>query len=438
MRKTYQHSSGSQPRRFRRGRQSERIQHKVMVVVYEVFLPQKPCIYRVIQRIINTLRLPYLRQILNRLLHHRVHLCGRSLGAIQITPSVRVHALQHIAIADGLPPLLRQALHSLARRLIGPIPPVTRMRRPGSLAVSISLLKVPRSRGEPGVPPHRLQQGGRPEGTLRLRRLRRIKQAADLGAGPLSLRVELGATEQAQDVRMGIGLLATQLLQNALELSLVVGLVVGRRPVVQAVSVGHAIAIGLGSGLGALVVIVEAAEAVHHPAQAVGAVAVLELAAFALEGAQAVARSLEAGLVAVQVGVVVAEMHADLGEGLGVLVEVGAQGAQLRVQVEIAVAVAVVVVILVVILVVIVVVIVVWVCVCVCVVVLGGGEGGGEVVDVLGDGAVQRVVERLRDVRSGVLAQAGKVRPRRRYLEHAWLHSMDNGTLTWGSAGGLG
>lgn len=99
----------------------------------------------------------------------------------------------------------------------------------------------------------------------------------------------------------------------------------------------------------------------------------LQLGAVTLDQvAQAVARALEARLVAIQAGVVLAEVHADLREGSGVLVEVGAQRAQLRVEV-------------------------------VGVVLLlgggvgvAGGQGRGEVVDVVR--ALEGVAEGLREV----------------------------------------
>lgn len=147
---------------------------------------------------------------------------------------------------------------------------------------------------------------------------------------------------------------------------------------------------GSSAAIRASCIVAEAAQAVHDPAQAIGAVAVLEVAAFAVHGAQSVARPLQARLVAVQVGVVLAEMHADLGEGGRVLVQVGAQVAQGGVEAGVVVLVVSVVL---------------------------GGEGRGEVVDVLGAGALEGVAEGLRDVRRRCLGrvrrclQAGSVSP---------------------------
>lgn len=196
---------------------------------------------------------------------------------------------------------------------------------------------------------------------------------------PLSCWFQHKTAGKTTTLRRHARLLSPQFRQNSLQLRLVIGLLGRRRPVVQTVPARHAIAIRGAPRLARRprhaddVPRAQATQPVHHPPQAVGAVAVLQLGAVALDQvAQAVARALEARLVAIQAGVVLAEVHADLREGSGVLVEVGAQRAQLRVEV-------------------------------VGVVLLlgggvgvAGGQGRGEVVDVVR--ALEGVAEGLREV----------------------------------------
>jgi hypothetical protein len=90
---------------------------------------------------------------------------------------------------------------------------------------------------------------------------------------------------------MGVGLLATQLGQDLVELVFIVSLV-GGGPVVEVVRVGDAVSVG-----GSSRIIVQTSEAVHHAAQALAPVAILQVAAFALERPQPVARGLQPALV---------------------------------------------------------------------------------------------------------------------------------------------
>lgn len=92
---------------------------------------------------------------------------------------------------------------------------------------------------------------------------------------------------------MGVGLFAPQFGQDLVELVLVVGLVRGR-PVVEVVRVGDAVSIG-----GSAWIVMQTSEATHDAAQTVAPVAVLQIAAFPLQRPQPVARSLQPPLVVV-------------------------------------------------------------------------------------------------------------------------------------------
>lgn len=270
----------------------------------EVVFAQKPCVQGTIQTLIHSVRVPYPREVLDSVLEHGRDDGRRVRVAVEIASAIRVGSREHV---PSLPvergPALRQPLHG---RLAGGAFRAVALARlallagaAGGLSVRLVALQVlSGARREARMASPRLQHGHRPQRVGG----RRALQAAGERADACALGVQLGLPQDAQNLRVRVGLLAAQLGQDLVQLVVGVG-VGGRRPVVQRVLAGHAVSVRGGA-------LAQAAEAAHHASQAV---ALLDLVVLPLEQAQALSRPVQAHLVVLVGGV------------LGVVVGGGAQ-----------------------------------------------------------------------------------------------------------------